>query len=112
MSRQNITLLSLSVLATTTVATCRFVTYAGAQAGAAAAAMGVASFDAASGDTLTVDCLGTAVVEVGGAIAVGGAVESDSSGRAVAQNTGPALGRALQASTAAGQLIEILLTPA
>jgi hypothetical protein len=91
----------------------RFVTSAGAQvASAGAAAIGVARMGAASGERMTVDLLGTAIIEAGGAITAGAAVKAGADGRALTYDTGTKAGIALQAATAPGQRIEILLLPA
>jgi len=111
MSQQSIPALTLSLTATGTITSRRFVTVAGAQAGAAANPLGVANFDATSGQDLAVTVLGTAVVESGGAFSAGAELETDSSGRAVAKTGGPVVARALQAATAAGEFVEALLLP-
>lgn len=112
MSRQAIPLLTLTLALTGTVAAARFVTPAGAQAGADANTFGVARTDGVSGDKIPVDVLGTAVVEAGAAIAAGATLKTDASGRAVTWATsGGKVGIALQAATAAGQFIEVLLLP-
>lgn len=112
MSQQNISLLTLTLVASGAVAVNRFVTPLGAQAGADANTMGVAR--AATADTLKmpVDVLGTAIVEAGAAVAAGATVKSDASGRAITWVTsGAKVGIAMQAATAAGQFIEVLLIP-
>lgn len=111
MSQQNLAVMALSVAASGAVAANRFVTVAGAQAGAAANTLGVARFAVASGVYLTVDVLGTAVVEAGAAISAGAAIETDADGKAITKTTGPAVGRALQAAGAAGAFVEVLLIP-
>lgn len=112
MSRQNIALLALTVMATTAIAAERFVTPAGAQAGADANTLGVARSAAASGERVPVDVIGTAVVESGAAVAEGATLKSDASGRAITWATsGAKVAVALQAATAAGQFIEVLLIP-
>jgi hypothetical protein len=113
MSRQSQPLLALALTATGAIAVHRFVGPGVTQAAAAAGTWGVARMPAATGDTITVDALGTAVVETGGAIADGALIETDADGRAVSKTSGPAVARALpgQAATAAGQFIEVLLLP-
>ena len=112
MSYQNTPILSLPVTLSGTVATNRFVTPAGAQAGADANALGVARSGGASADKVTVDVMGTALVEAGAAISAGATLKADSSGRAITWVTsGARLGIALQAAAAAGQMIEVLLLP-
>lgn len=111
MSQQAIPILSLSMKATGTIVANRFVTHAGLQTGAGARALGVARFAGVTGDMITVDALGTAVVEAGAAIALGAQVEADSSGRAITKSAGVVLAAALQAASAAGDLIEVLQIP-
>ena len=112
MSAQNIPVLTLTVALTGTVAANRFITPAGAQAGADGATLGVCRSPGVAGDKAPVDVLGTAVVEAGAAFALGASLKTDSSGRAITWATsGAKVGIALQAATAAGQLVEILLIP-
>ncbi len=112
MSAQAISLLALSVALTGTVAANRFVTPAGLQAGADANTLGVARYAGVSGEKITLDVIGTAVVEAGAAIAAGATLETDASGRAVTWATsGGKVGIALQAAAGAGAMIEVLLLP-
>lgn len=105
-------LLTLTVTATGTITTARFVTPAAALAGADANTLGVARSAAVSGEALAVDVLGTAIVEAGAAVAANATVKSDSSGRAITWVTsGAKVGLALSAAAAAGDLIEVLLIP-
>lgn len=106
-------LLPITMTASGAVTAERFVTSAGAQiSSAGAAAIGVARNTAASGERMTVDTYGTAIVEAGGSITAGAAVKSGADGRALTYDTGTKAGIALQASTGAGQRIEVLLLPA
>lgn len=110
MSRQATPIFSLPVTLSGTVAAHRFVTPAGAQAGADANTLGVARTAGVSGDKVTVDVIGTAVVESGAAVSANDTLETDSSGRAVTWATsGPKVGMALQAASGAGEFIEVLL---
>lgn len=112
MSQQNIALLGLTVALTGTVSANRFVTPAGAQAGADANALGVARSAGSSGSSVTVDVLGTAVVEAGAAITKGATIKSDASGRAIPWATsGAKVAIALEAAGAAGEFIEVMLIP-
>ena len=112
MSAQNIALLTLTVALSGTVTANRFVTPAGAQAGADANTLGVSRVSGVATDNAPVDVLGTAVVEAGAAIAAGASLKSDASGRAITWATsGAKVGIALEAAAAAGQLIEVLLIP-
>lgn len=112
MPQQNISLLALTVTAAGTIAANRFVTPAGAQAGADANTLGVCRQAAAAADKITVDVLGTAIVEAGAAISAGATVKSDASGRAITwASSGAKVGIALEAAGGAGQMIEVLLIP-
>lgn len=112
MSQQAISLLTLTLTLSGTVAANRFVTAAGAQAGADANTLGVARSAGVATDKVPADVLGTAVVEAGAAVAAGATVKSDASGRAITwAASGAKVGLALQAAGAAGEFIEVLLIP-
>jgi len=112
MSAQAISLLTLSLTLTGAATANRFVTAAGAQAGADANTLGVTRTTGAIAEKVPVDILGTAVVEAGAAVAAGATVKSDSTGRAITWVTsGAKVGLALEAASAAGQFIEVLLIP-
>lgn len=110
MSQQAISILALTIAATGAVTANRFVTPAGVQAGADANAIGVSRVTAAIGEQMTVDVQGTAIVEAGAAITKGVTLKADASGRGIAWVTsGAKVAIALEAATAAGQFIEVLL---
>lgn len=112
MSKQSIPLLTPTRRLTGTVAQYRFVSAAGAQVVADANALGVARIAGVSGDDVPLDALGTAIVEAGAAIADGATLKSDALGRGITWVTsGARLAIALQAATAAGDFIEVLLIP-
>lgn len=112
MSQQAFPCLTLTVSAGGTIAANRFVTPAGAQAGADANTLGVARTAAVVSDKIAVDVLGTAVVEAGAAVAAAASLKADSSGRAITwAASGAKIGIALQAAGAAGEFIEVLLIP-
>lgn len=112
MSQQSTPVLALTALLSGTVAANRFITPAGAQAGADANTLGVARTGGASGERVAVDVLGTAIVEAGAAVAANATIKTDSSGRAITWATsGAKVGLALQAAGAAGDFIEVLLIP-
>lgn len=81
--------------------------------GAGARANGVAERDAVGGvkdwrgGTNIVRRGAIARVTAGGAVAVGAEVESDATGRAVTRTTGVALGMAMHAVAAAGDVLEV-----
>ena len=114
MSKANIALLTLTVVASATVAAGRFVTTAGAHAAAGALPLGVTRSDGASGDPIPVDVLGTAIVEAGAAIAADAAIMVTTAGKAIthdADGDKHAVGRALEAAAGDGSFIEVLLVP-
>ncbi len=112
MGMQFASVLCLSVAATGTVAAHRFVTPAGAQAGADANTFGVTRSSAISGEIMPVDVLGTAVVESGAAFSVGATLKCDASGRAITWATsGARVALAMEAAGAAGRFVEVLLVP-
>lgn len=89
----------------------RFVDYAGLQAVAGSEVLGVAKTDFVTGQLTAVDILGVVGVEAGAAVALGAHIIPDAQGRAVADG-GTAvnrIGRALNAVTAAGQTLFILI---
>jgi hypothetical protein len=113
MARQNIALLTLTVAATAALTANRFIGHDGDFASAAGSALGVSRSDAAIGEDLPVDVLGTAVVEAGALIAAGAAVEVGTDGKAVTESAGIAVGRLAPgaAAGAAGEFVEVILIP-
>lgn len=110
MSTQSLSILTLTLAAAAAIAANRFVTPLGAQAGADANTLGVANTAAATGEKFPADVRGTTTVETGAAVVVGATLKSDASGRAITWITsGAKVGIALEAATAAGQFIEVLL---
>lgn len=109
MSQQSISLLALAVMATSAIAAQRFVTPAGAQAGAGANTLGVSRTAAVIGERVTNDVIGTAVVQTGAAVAAGATLQSDANGKAITWASGARVAVALEAATAADQFIEVLL---
>lgn len=110
MSQQSFSLLTLTMAAGGAIVANRFVTAGGVQTGADGNAIGVANAAAASGEKFPVTVKGTAVVEAGAAIAAGATLKVDASGRAITWATsGGKVGYALEAATAAGQMIEVAL---
>lgn len=79
--------------------------------------IGVAEFDVTTvGEIGTIQVDGVAYVEAGAAISVGDKVTADSSGRGVtaapsAGTNNGVIGIALEAASAAGDLIEVMLVP-
>lgn len=100
--------LTTSVRAAGAIEKFRFVGFDGKQAGAGDKALGVANIEAAEGDVFPVDVLGIVLVEAGAAVNVGDEVEADAQGRAVSLDTGAGNGYALDAASAAGDVIRIV----
>jgi len=110
----NVSTLTLTIAAAAALAANRFVTQAGGYPNAGAAAFGVTRTSAAAaGDLVPVDVHGTAIVEAGAAITKDAPLMVDASGRAVPlSGVGKSpVGRSMDAATAAGELIEVLLVP-
>ncbi|MFT4098170.1 MAG: DUF2190 family protein [Rhodoblastus sp.] len=109
MSYTNEPILADTVIATAAVARNRFVTLAGAMAGAGALVYGVSSYDAAIGDAFAANIAGHLSVEAGAAVAVGQRVKSDATGRAIpAADNEAAAAMAVRAAAGAGQPLRIL----
>lgn len=100
--------LTTTMKATGAIVAKRFVNFAGAQAKAGEAVMGVSPYDVAADDLAAVEVIGIAIVEAGGAVAVGATVAADAQGCAVA-GTAKVAGTALSAAAAAGDQIRVLL---
>lgn len=111
MSRQSVPILTLPVKATAALTSGKFVTGVGAVPAAGARVLGVSRFDAAIGDVTSVDVLGTALVITAGAIAQDAQIDTDATGAAVTHTSGVVVARALQAASAAGAIIEVMLIP-
>ncbi len=113
MGRQFHSIFTLTATASGTISAHRFVANDSSQAGNAANTMGVARTDAADGEALPVDMLGTAIVEAGAVIAAGAAVQTDANGRAITKAAGPTVARLMpgESAGAVGDLIEVILIP-
>lgn len=107
----NISHLTLTIAAAGALAAARFVTQAGAYPAAGAAAIGVTrSSAAAAGDLVPVDVSGTGEAESGAAFSKDVPLMLDATGRVIAWTaTNKAVGRSMQASTGAGQIVEVFL---
>jgi hypothetical protein len=103
---ENIILIG-TALATSAIVKNRFIGYTDATPAAGAACKGVAEDNAAIGETVGVKARGWLLVEAGAAVAVGAKVQTDNLGRAITLAGGEVEGRALDAATAAGQLIRV-----
>jgi len=110
MSKQNIAVLTLTVTAVGAIAAHRFIHAAGDQAVAGENALGVSRTSAASGENFPVDVLGTTLVQAGAEISKGDSLKADADGKAITWATsGAKVAIALEAATAADQIIEVLL---
>lgn len=107
MKTQNVTL-ATTIACTAALTKRRFVSLAGAPTAAAAWSPGVAETDCDVGLQATVNATGIILVEAGAAIAAGAQVEADAQARAITLAAGQALGRAMDAAAAAGDVIRIL----
>ena len=84
MSQQNISLLSLTLIANGAVVESRAIGFNGIQADSQGQkVIGIAMTAAASGEALGVVSHGTAIIESGAAVAVGDSIITDSQGRAI-----------------------------
>lgn len=114
MSKANIALLTLTAIASATVAASRFVTTAGAYPAAGGIPLGVTRSNGVAGDPIPVDVLGTAIVEAGAAISADAPLMVTATGKVITHDGDGdknAIGRALEAAAADGSFIEVLLVP-
>lgn len=107
--KTSIILATISVLAAATLTKHRFATSAGGVPAAGAWCPGVANTGYDAGEQAGLDTHGIVLVEAGAAVAADAAVQTDASGRAITLAAGASLGRALDAATAAGDLIRVKL---
>lgn len=112
MSKQSISLLALTITASGGIVANRFVTPVNDQAGAGENTLGVARTDAADGELVTVDVLGTAVVEAGAQFSAGDSLKVGTGGKAIEYaDSGAKVAVALQDAAGDGSLVEVLLIP-
>lgn len=105
--KTQIVLATMTIACTATITKRRFVSLAGAPTAAAAWSPGVAELDCDVGLQASVNTHGILLVEAGAAIAAGASVEADAQARAITLAAGVALGRAIDAAAAAGDVIRI-----
>lgn len=103
------TLGGITVTAAANLTKNRFVTIGGAVPAAGAYCPGVLAYGVDSGDDGYLVTHGIVLVESGDAVTLNAEVQTDNQGRAIDKAAGIALGRALTAATAAGQLIWVKL---
>jgi hypothetical protein len=114
MSKSNIALLTLSVLASAAVTNGRAITQAGAHAAAGGLAIGITRSDGTSGDMVPVDVMGTAIAEAGAAFDKDVALMVGTNGKLIAHDGDGdkhAVARSIDAATADGSRVEVLLVP-
>ncbi len=100
-------LLTTSIPAAAALTRLRFVGLTGNVCAAGAKALGTAETDADAGEQAPVNTHGILLVEAGAAIAAGAEVESNADGKAITKAAGASNGFALDAATAAGDVIRI-----
>jgi hypothetical protein len=105
------TVMTHSVVAVAATLPFRALTGLGTAPAAGARVLGFTTFLAAAGDRVTVSVLGSTIAEAGAAVAVDALLEVDAQGRVITKTTGVAVGRALQAASGVGQMVEVLLFP-
>lgn len=106
----NIQILGRSFTAAGTLAQYQPVDATGAAVSAGGNAIGTANVAAVAGDRYNATIMGTTLAVAGAAIAAGALVEVGSTvTQVITKNTGVAIGRALSAASAAGDIIEVLL---
>lgn len=98
----------MSVTAAADLIQNRFIGLDGDVCGAGEKALGTADMDAAAGEQATANVLGCILVEAGGAIAAQSEVESNANGQAITKSSGIGNGFALDAASAAGDVIRIV----
>lgn len=101
-------ILTTSVIALVALTARRFVGFDGNVCAAGARALGVVEADTEADGVAPANVLGIMLVEAGGPVASGGAVQADATGRAIVHTDGQANGIAWDAATAAGDLIRIV----
>lgn len=112
--KPSVSTLALTVIASASLAAHRAVNQAGAYPSAGGLAFGITRTDAASGDPTPVDVQGTSIATAGGAFSKDVALMVGSDGKLIAHdgdNEKHAVARSMEAATADGQLVEVLLTP-
>ena len=100
-------LLTTTILALADLSRFRLVGFDGGVCAAGAKALGPCEVTTSAGEQAPVNMTGALLVEAGGPITVGAEVESDATGRAIANTTGVSNGWALDAAAAAGDVIRV-----
>lgn len=111
MSPTNIPILTLSIAATAAITEFRAIGYDGGVAAAGAAMFGLAQTDAAIGEQVATDVLGTSIGTAGAVVAFGDELQVGTDGKLIPLAAGTKVGRALSGG-GDGNRIEVLLIPA
>lgn len=105
-------ILTLTVIATAALSANRAVTLAGAVPAAGALCIGITRSDAAIGQAVPVDVVGTTKAVSGAAFAADVALMADATGKLITHTgTNKVVARSMAAATAADQVIDVLLIP-
>lgn len=110
----SISTLALTVIATAALVNNRAVNQAGAYPAAGGLAFGITRSDAAIGDPTPVDVQGTAIATAGAAFDKDVPLMVGTDGKLIAHDADGdkhAVARSMEAATADGQLVEVLLVP-
>ena len=110
----SISTLALTVIATAALINNRAVNQAGAYPSAGGLAFGITRSDAAIGDPTPVDVQGTAIATAGAAFSKDVPLMVGTDGKLIAHDADGdkhAVARSMEAATADGQLVEVLLVP-
>ncbi|MFJ7792917.1 capsid cement protein [Pseudomonas sp. NPDC096950] len=100
--------LTTSLVAVVDLPRFRFASFAGALCAAGAKSLGTVAADTEADSVAPINVLGICLITSGAALAAGDQVESDASGRAVKLAAGASNGIAMDAATAAGDIIRIV----
>ena len=101
-------LLTTSLLAAAALSARRFAGFDGNPCAAGVKPLGVTELDTDAGNMAPVNVMGIVLVEAGAAVAQGAEVQADATSRAITKAAGVSAGTALDAATAAGEIIRIL----
>lgn len=110
MNQKNV-LYALPVMAIASFSADLAVGFDGALASAGSAMKGIADVDGETGVMLTVDVMGTSVCTAGAAFAKDAELEVGAGGKLVTKAAGIVVARSLEAATADGDKVEVLLLP-
>mgnify|MGYP003111725759 CR=1 FL=1 len=107
--QSHISAMTITMALTGDVQANRFVTVAGAQAGAGDAAVGISRNDEVAGRAVAIDVIAVVDMVAGAAIALGARVQSNADGLPITKGAGVDNGLALTAAANAGDIVKILI---